>query len=115
PLAEDWEAVNVAAQADEPRSMLALHRALLALRRAEPALALGDWAPVPAAGDVFAYARTHGGDRLLVALNLGETPASLEIGGAGRLLLSTALDRGDEPVDGRVELRGDEGVVVRME
>ncbi|HEX8392378.1 MAG TPA: alpha-amylase family glycosyl hydrolase [Longimicrobium sp.] len=115
PLAEDWERVNVAAQADEPRSMLALHRALLALRRAEPALALGDWAPVPAAGDVFAYTRTHGQDRLLVALNLGATPASVEIVGTGRLLLSTALDRADEDVQGRLELRGGEGVVVRME
>src|SRR5215212_11925476 len=38
PLGADVETVNVAAQATDPRSILSLTRALLALRRAEPAL-----------------------------------------------------------------------------
>ena len=42
-------ACSVEAQRDDPRSMLALHRRLLALRRAEPALHAGSWAAAPGA------------------------------------------------------------------
>ena len=44
PLADDFAAVNVAAQRDDPTSMLTLYRALIELRRREPALAVGDYA-----------------------------------------------------------------------
>ena len=40
--------VNVADQRGDARSMLSLYRRLLALRREEPALAVGDWAPIQA-------------------------------------------------------------------
>jgi alpha-glucosidase len=51
-------AVNVAAQRDDPGSMLALHRRLLALRHDSPALSAGAYEPVQADGDVLAYLRT---------------------------------------------------------
>ncbi len=111
PLAPDCAAVNVAAQAADPRSMLSLHRALLALRRAEPALSVGSYAPVEGAEeDVLAYERRDGaaGRRLLVALNLGGRERALPADAArGRVLLSTRMDGGGEP-----RLRPDEGVVV---
>jgi alpha-glucosidase len=93
--------------------MLSLHRRLLALRRAEPALAVGSYAPVRADGDILAYTRAEDGRRFLMVLNLGHrsrTFASGEFG--GRLALSTHLDRDDERVAGALELRGDEGVIV---
>jgi alpha-glucosidase len=68
-----------------------------------------------AEGDVLAYLREHDGSRFLVALNLGPSPASLAFDGAGEVVLSTHVDRKDDPVRGRVELRGDEGRVVRLE
>jgi alpha-glucosidase len=117
PLADDYARVNVDAQRADPASMLALHRRLIALRRAEPALAVGGYAPVAAAGELLAYLRTHEGRRLLVALNLGPEPRALDLaalGAGGRVLLSTRLDRGDEAVAGALRLRGDEGVVVAV-
>ena len=42
PLNADWAERNVARLAQAPGSMLALHRSLLALRRAHPALSVGD-------------------------------------------------------------------------
>jgi alpha-glucosidase len=113
PLAGDHGATNVAAERGDPTSMLALHRRLLALRRAEPALAVGSYAPVGAEGDILAYTREKDGRRFLIVLNLGhlsQTFVSDEID--GRLALSTHLDRDDERVAGALELRGDEGVVV---
>ena len=110
PLAPDHATRNVAAQAEDPRSMLSLHRALLALRRAEPALSVGSYAPVEGAEeDVLAYERRDGatGRGLLVALNLGGQERELpRAASARRVLLSTRMDGGAE------RLRPDEGVVL---
>jgi alpha-glucosidase len=114
PVAADYRETNVETQRCDPASMLALHQRLIALRRREPALSLGTYTPVDAEGDVLAYVRAHRDSRLLVALNLGPLPATLEFGGAGEMVLSTDAGRGAEAVRGRVELRGDEGVIVRV-
>jgi alpha-glucosidase len=114
-VASDFGAVNVQAQRSDPDSMLALHRALLELRRREPALSHGDWAPVDADGSVLAYLRSHGGTRFLVALNLSAEPASLDFDTSGVVALGTHRARAGARVDGTVELRGDEGVVVRLD
>jgi alpha-glucosidase len=111
PLAPDHRDRNVAAQAADPRSMLSLYCALLALRRAEPALSVGAYIPVEgAAEDVLAYERRDDatGRRLLVALNLGGQERELPraASGEGRILLSTRMD------GGAARLRPDEGVII---
>jgi alpha-glucosidase len=80
------------------------------LRRAEPALALGSYEPVEAADNLLAYARENHGRRYLIALNLGSQPQTL--GAAGRVVLSTFLDREDEAVGETLYLRGDEGLIL---
>ena len=118
PVGEENLALNAAAQRDDPASMLTLHRRLLQLRRQTPALVTGAYQPVEADGDVLAYLRTiPGGDRWLVALNLGPSPARLALPGpaaAGRVELSTHPGRDGEPVAGSLDLRGDEAVVVSL-
>ena len=42
PLNADWPTRNVARMAEEPQSILTLYRRLLALRRAHPALSIGE-------------------------------------------------------------------------
>jgi alpha-glucosidase len=115
PVAEDYKRTNVAIQADDPRSMLALYRRLIELRRRRPELAIGDWQALAADGDVLAYTRSHSGSRLLVALNLGPTRHRLTLAEPSRLLLSTHLDRALEAVSGHIELRGDEGIILEPE
>ncbi|HET9766727.1 MAG TPA: alpha-amylase family glycosyl hydrolase, partial [Thermoanaerobaculia bacterium] len=117
PIAPDAASVNVAAQRDDPGSLLTLYRRLLALRRAEPALAVGPFAPLRAPGDLLAWVRKDGDRRFLVVLNLGSEPASyappvLDV--TGEVALSTHLDREGEAVRRTVELRGDEGLVLRL-
>ncbi|AQR74939.1 alpha-amylase family glycosyl hydrolase [Sphingomonas sp. LM7] len=79
PLHDDWQAHNVAAQRDDPRSMWRLYHDLLALRRSHAALSMGSWLPIDCAGTLLAYERSHHGQRLLVVLNLGDTPQSFAI------------------------------------
>ena len=114
PVGGDLERINVAAQRDDPASSLHLYRRLLALRRSEAALSIGAWSPLAADGDLLAYERSHAGRRLVVALNLGHGPLAADLPAAGRVLLSTHLDRDGEAVAGRVELRPDEGVIVEV-
>jgi oligo-1,6-glucosidase/alpha-glucosidase len=110
PLNPDWETRNVAAQEADPGSMLNLTRALLRLRRSEPALSVGDYRHVACEGTLLAYERSAGDSRLLVALNLRQEPVPLpEAAQGGERLLSTLPGEGKESV-----LRGDEGVVVRL-
>jgi alpha-glucosidase len=118
PVADDYAAVNVEAQRDDPGSMLALYRRLIALRRAEPALAVGAFGSVRALGDVLAYVRSAGERHFLVALNLGSTPAVLTRRAGdprGVVVLGTQLGREGTRIDCDVELAGDEGVVIRLE
>jgi alpha-glucosidase len=95
-------------QRDDPASMLTLHRRLLALRRSEPALAVGSYRTRSATGEAYVYERYHNRRRLAVALNLTGVEQPLALPG-GRVLLSTHL--GDPPTD---ELRPDEGRIVEV-
>jgi glycosidase len=106
----------VEAERDDPSSMLSLCRALIELRRSEPALALGAYAPLTAAGSVLAYARREDGLEFLIALNLGPEPARLQLPAAAsgyEVVLTTLAAGGRPPQGGVLELRGDEGVILR--
>lgn len=108
PLHVDWPVRNVEAESANQGSILNLYRALLRLRRAEPALAIGDIELVDSKADVLAYYRRHGDRRLLIALNLTSTRQEAPLP-PGELLLSTT-ELG--PFDG--SLRADEGVILQM-
>jgi alpha-glucosidase len=116
PIAEDYHHHSVAAERDDQASTLSLYRALIGLRRAEPALSVGSYTAVPADGDVLAYIREHQGSRLLIALNLGGDEQRLPLGESlrGEVLLTTRLDRAGKRVSGNLTLPPDEGVIVRL-
>jgi alpha-glucosidase len=116
PIDERYREVNVEAARADPRSMLALYHQLITLRRGEPALEIGRFEPVESHGDVLAYVRRarEAEGVFLVALNLGAQPQGLKLAHDGRIALSTHLDRAGELATKTLELRGDEGVVVRL-
>jgi alpha-glucosidase len=116
PPCVERETINVEAQLADPGSMLNLYRALIALRKASPALRLGTYEE-HAAGDaqVLVFARSLGEERKLVALNLSDEPRGLDLGERGEIIVASGLDRQGERVDGRLALRPAEGVVVAVE
>ena len=120
PLAADYATRNVAAQEDDPASMLSLFRALTALRRAEPALNRGgiELVDVPTPG-VLAYRRTHEeGDSFLVLLNFGDESHPFNLDALDpegtEIILSTDPTRTIGAVAGAVSLAGNEGVILRL-
>ena len=95
-LGDDAASRNVEAQWQDDGSMLQLYRRLLALRRRSSALHAGAWEPVAVAGDLLAFARVHGAERVLVLLNFGNRPVAVPAGlvpASAALWLSTAPDR----------------------
>jgi alpha-glucosidase len=117
PLASNYFRENAANLAADTHSILNLYRALIDLRKNAPELALGSYAPVAAAGDLLAYKREHAGKEVLVVLNLGGNPCSIQpgtIGYSGEILLSTHLDRTGETLSDGLDLRGNEGLIVRL-
>ena len=112
PLHADWPTRNVAAQADEPGSMLSLYRDLLALRRRTPALSIGGYAPAEGDTDVLAFERTHGDERLLVALNLSASMRRLILPGGTAIAAVMHSTRPIRDMDNT--LAPDEGLILRL-
>ena len=128
PVHPESPTTNVAAQEEDPESLLRCYRSLLALRRAEPALQAGaltilEGPGIP--GDVVAYQRgaVGGGDGngegagvegagVEVYLNFGRRPVEIEVADpGGRRVWSSS--RGElRPAEARCAIQGYEGVVV---
>jgi alpha-glucosidase len=115
PVADDFLRENVANLDADAGSILSLYRALIGLRKKLPQLASGAYVPIAAQGDLLLYRRQSEGRSVVIALNLGAEPISLESDAAelsGEILLSTFLDRQGEKIHGPLDLRGNEGVII---
>jgi alpha-glucosidase len=104
----DLAAHNVAAQRDDPTSVLHLVRDLIALRRSSPDLRSGAYERLAATDGSWAWRR---GDGFAVALNLADAPVTVE-GVSGNVAIATDRARDGERVAGSVRLGPYEGVVV---
>jgi alpha-glucosidase len=117
PIAQDYSTVNVASERGGSNSMLSLYHCLIELRRAEPALSVGAFAPLPAGEDLMAYVRKWNERRLLIVLNFSATAQSFSIVDLqcrGSLLLTTYLDRCREELADKLDLRADEGAIIEL-
>jgi alpha-glucosidase len=113
PLGSDHRAVNVEVEAGDEESILNLYRRLIALRRAHPMLAGGQLRPLTTLGNLLRYERTEENERLVIFLNFGHS--SIQVAAeSGIVLAGTDSRRDTERVDNFVELRGSEGLVIRV-
>ena len=113
PMVDDAATLSVEAQRADPASILSLHRRLLAVRRASPALHAGSLELVDAPAGVVAFDRRHGGEAVRVVLNLTGDPVAVPIDGAWTCLAGTRPGREGTRVEGGVPLAADEGLVLR--
>ena len=117
-LGSQYKRVNVALQQEDPYSPLSLYRKLIALRQSSLSLMVGDYRPVYTDTQVMAYTRQAPGEKgFLVVLNLSHRPCYLNIQATpikGRVVLSTSGELEGTEVSSRMELAGDEGIIVEM-
>ena len=105
----NYATINAQDQQADELSVLHHYRRLIALRRGEPAVALGDFHML--LGDheqIYAFTRRHHGTQLLVLANFSGTPTTIEVPDAARwrqseLLLSNVAVA--EALDGSLTLQ----------
>ena len=97
---------NVAAQRNDPGSILTLTRDLIALRKQGDLLSRA-YASVAASPGVWAFRRGGGA---FVALNLGSEPATID-GAGGTIVIGTDRSRDGEALTGTLELGARKAVV----
>ena len=114
PLIEDAPEHSVAAESEQPRSILNLYRKLLNLRRATPALHAGSISDVIETNGVLSYTRTSGADRIQVHLNFTDETRRAEAI-AGRLVLNSYLDSNRTTTGGSLSLRPNEAVILQAD
>jgi alpha-glucosidase len=115
PLPEDHIRNNVVDLEADSRSILTLYKRLIALRQGCPPLVAGDYHPLAAQGDLLIYRREAEGRAVTVVLNLGPEPIAVTTSAirfGSEILLSTFLDRERERIEGVLDLRGNEGVII---
>jgi glycosidase len=117
-VADDYATVNVAVERDDPTSVLAMVRRLLDLRRSLPALSRGEIHTLDAdTPNVFAYTRDTADQRILVALNMGAEPRTIDLsplGETGTVLCATGMDRAGTIGLSRITLGPNEGLLIRV-
>ena len=106
--------LSVSVQAPDPRSVLALYRRLIQLRREHPALHAGTISDVRDENGVLRYERhAAGAADLLVLANFSDLPRSVEVA-RGRVLLTTMLDGEGAEAEGTYTLEAHEGVLLAL-
>jgi alpha-glucosidase len=113
PLSDDWREIHVDRQLALPNSLLALYRALLALRRQEEALWRGDYVPIAATDTLLVYERRVESQRLLVVLNFSDRSAAVTTP-AGTIIATTDLVGTNWLVDGGLAILPNEGLIIRL-
>ncbi len=115
PLNAERGTVNVAGELEEPRSMLALYRRLIELRRMHPALHAGEIHDVRSKRGVLAYTRSVPGseNRFQVLLNLSHEVQTVTCD-HGHIVLTTIMDGAGSPVGGPVVIEVGEGLLIQL-
>lgn len=117
PTTYDFSHINVKAQKHDPRSFLSMTRALLHLRRQQPALQLGHYISLYSPTQIFCYRRFLGNADFIVALNFSsdyqEWVLPFEFRNDSTVLLSTLMDRQGGKLGSSLELRGHEGLIIQ--
>ena len=121
PLAANYREVNVAHQSRHPTSFLSFFRTLTAFRQGSRALTVGDYhsvtlQPADAQTHCFVFERWADDERLLIALNFSGQSQRLStpLDGAGRIVLSTEMDRSEVVQLADFTLRANEGCVITL-
>ncbi len=120
PMDEATRERHVAGQLRDPQSLLNFYRHVLRLRAREPALQIGDYAPLETPEPILTFVRGEGADQLLVAANLSDEPSALDleaIGYAccGHQCIFSTLCAEPSPLTAVVTLKPREGMVIRLQ
>jgi len=117
PISGHYKTDNVAQELKDPHSMLNLYRALFALRKKSLALCTGTYTPIDSVPEnCFVYLREVQDEKILIALNFSSELQTISLPGytTATALISTYLDRNEDINFSELELRNDEGIILKL-
>jgi alpha-glucosidase len=118
PVSAKFRDENVDRFRKDMGSLYWLYRRLINLRRKHVVLVLGSYEPLIASANLLLFCRELGDERMLIALNMGPEPIAVCLPAkllSGRVLLSSLADRDGENVRSSFDLRGNEGLLMKMD
>jgi alpha-glucosidase len=118
PIAANFRDENVNSYRKDKGSLYWLYRRLIDFRRNHVALAEGSYKPLMASGELLLFCRELRAERVLIALNMGSEPIAVSFPdkrSSGRVLLSSFADREGEEVRASFDLRGNEGLLLKVD
>ena len=104
PVSHEHVNRSVGAQEDDPAAPLHHYRRALAFRKEHPALIKGDHAGLTASGDVLHFIRSHQGQTLFCAINLSDTPTTLDMPAGSWAPIGASLGSSGPGADGKLHL-----------
>jgi alpha-glucosidase len=116
PIAHNFREENVDNARGNKCSLYWLYRRLINERR-NRVLSEGSYRPVATGGDLLLFFRELEDERVLIALNLGSKPIAVSFPAqrlSSRVLVSSFADRDGEEVRDSIDLRCNEGLLVKM-
>lgn len=117
PVDKHYTLENVANLKENQRSILMMYKRLIALRQREPALKKGSFRHVDVNRHGIAYVREAEGSKFLVALNFSHRPCYFNLPDdySGVVEVATVPELEKMKITRRLQLSGDEGIVVRLD
>ncbi|MGE5519623.1 MAG: alpha-amylase family glycosyl hydrolase [Candidatus Dadabacteria bacterium] len=117
-ISSSYKRVNTESERRDPNSHLNLYRRLIQLRQQEASLTIGNYQPVFADKQCLAYIRQAPGEhRFMIVLNLTHRPCYIKLENSdinGKVVLATAEELEGTSITDRIQLGGDEGIVVEL-
>jgi alpha-glucosidase len=104
PFPPDPERHNAETESQDDRSTFALYKRLIEVRRANPALQLGDFDDVRGMPhDVIAFQRSLGDDVWVTLVNFAEAAQDVDLDGSWSVEVASDRSREGEPFDGTMQ------------
>ena len=118
-LDNKYSSNNVSLQQQDPASMLSFYKRLIQLRKAEPALQVGNYVLAFSDAQFLAYKRTlEGHDNFLIVVNLTHIPcyySTPNISIEGSIVLSTDPELEGMRTQEKLYLNGDVGIIIKLD
>ncbi len=104
PVSNEHVHNSVAAQEEDPTSLLHHYRKALAFRRTHKVLIKGTHAGLAATDEVLQFTRSHGGQEIFCAFNLSDTPSTIDMPAGNWIPVGAELGSTGPAQDGRLHL-----------
>lgn len=118
PIPQDYKAINVKSQENDPNSLLNFYKNLLRIRKEQKSLQLGKLEIIPLHKNCLSYIRSYKNEKSLVVLNFSKNSLLIPYRDAnpdiqGKIVFSTYNQVSTNDKNAKIKLRMYEGLIIQ--